>query len=87
MIMRSENICPWCGEPISPDEVLYDFASGENAHVECAVRIIFGSLGHMKRRLAHIRGERDDPPGLSKRQAANAAYMFLKAAYSARFRN
>jgi hypothetical protein len=87
MTPHGEEACPWCGDPLLPGQVLYDFASGRNADIECAVRIIFGSLGEMERRYAYRRGPGQDPPGLSRREAACAAYRFLKVTCSARLRN
>ncbi len=43
-------------------------------HVECNFRAIAGSVGHQKRRCSCFGGEEDDPPGLSKREAARAAW-------------
>lgn len=43
-------------------------------HVECYFRETVGSVGHLTRRCRCFGGDYDDPPGMTKRQAAVAAY-------------
>lgn len=43
-------------------------------HVECLFRETVGSVGHLTHRCTCYGGDFDDPPGMTKRQAAAAAY-------------
>lgn len=45
-------------------------------HRECFFRSIFGSVGHQKKKCSCFGGTEEDPPGMSKRQAAIAAFDF-----------
>lgn len=50
-------------------------------HHECAARLVLGSLGHLQGKCSCFnRGSEseDDPPGLTKRQAAKAAFDFAR---------
>jgi hypothetical protein len=49
-------------------------------HYECAVRIVIGSVAHIERRCScFVDGsEDDDPPGLSKRDAARMAHAAFR---------
>lgn len=42
-------------------------------HLECHLRTVLGSAGHIERRCTCFGGEDEDPPGLTKREAAHAA--------------
>lgn len=42
-------------------------------HLECQLRNIFGSVGHIEGRCSCAGGDEEDPPGLSRREAARAA--------------
>lgn len=50
-------------------------------HLECFLRGILGSVGHLQRRCSCYGGQDEDPPNLSKRDAARAAVLaFLERA-------
>jgi hypothetical protein len=69
--------CSWCDEPIAADACGY-FYSGPTppaVHVECFVRQVIGSVAHQQRRCTCYGGHDEDPPGLSKRDAARLAYL------------
>ena len=75
-------LCLWCGESISGDEfdnarrVEYHSADEHRIrylHYECGLRSVIGSLAHIQGRCSCYGGSEDDPPGMSKRQAARAA--------------
>lgn len=71
--------CGHCHEPIR---------AGESAevlmplHIECAARLAIGSLAHVLRRCScYIPGATEgDPPGVSKRNAARAAFAVHRIA-------
>lgn len=74
--------CLWCGEEISGEELLnassvaYLTAEGHQTryfHHECGFRTAMGSLAHMQQRCSCYGGTEDDPPEMTKRQAARAA--------------
>lgn len=75
--------CPWCVEPIAPNDNIHRMASGQPWHMECFARSVLGSVAHLRRRCdCYIPGSTEgDPPGLTTREAA------LAAVEEARFRN
>jgi hypothetical protein len=79
--------CCHCGEPIGPGDERYDFARGPSAHLECAIRMLFGSLGHQQRACPCYGGHREDPPGLTTRRAAQAALAYFMAQQTNPVRN
>ena len=60
--------CDWCSEPIEGRSLL------PNMHRECAFRAVAGSAAHQLRECSCYGGEREDPPGLTKREAARLAF-------------
>lgn len=71
-------ICQWCEEPIDSDRELPPHLAAIAMHRECAWRAACGSLAHLQRKCrCFVRGsEEGDPPGLTKREAAKAAWEF-----------
>jgi hypothetical protein len=67
--------CLWCAEVILADETGVIYSNGPAAHIECFLRQTFGSVGHQLGLCScpGNAGIMDDPPGLSRRQAALAA--------------
>lgn len=59
--------CEWCDEALAPEEI------EEGCHRECHVRQIVGSIGHQLGFCSCAGGTFEDPPELSKRDAARAA--------------
>jgi len=53
-------------------------ASQRPQHRECFLRGILGSVGHQQGRCACFGGTEEDPPGMSKREAAIAAVAHAK---------
>lgn len=43
-------------------------------HRECLARILVGSVGHQQKKCSCYGGIEEDPPGMDKREAAQAAY-------------
>lgn len=66
--------CVWCDEPILPAERRTGLV-----HFECGLRSAVGSVGHQKKACSCYGGTMEDPPGLTRRQAAIAAeeYFYL----------
>lgn len=48
-------------------------AVGRPVHRECVIRSIVGSVGHQEGRCSCFGGTEEDPPGMTKREAARAA--------------
>ncbi len=77
--------CDWCDEPIVEGDVgmvmdRLDLVSTTDSywHIECLMRSIVGSLGHQKKTCSCHGGNEEDPPELSAREAAKAAYQYFK---------
>jgi hypothetical protein len=70
--------CPWCGEPVLSGEEHPSFAAP--THAECAMRSASGSVAHILKRCSCFEkgSTLDDPPGLTKREAARAAFALLR---------
>lgn len=69
--------CMRCGELVNPGEqVQYYPGRPEPLHHACYMRPITGSVAHLERRCAcYIEGASEgDDPGLTRRQAAEAAF-------------
>jgi hypothetical protein len=68
--------CAWCGEVILEGEATAIKLVGcdHRFHRECMLRSIVGSVAHQTRRCSCYGGTEDDPPGLTKREAARKAF-------------
>lgn len=64
--------CLLCGEAIAPGDT-GTMRAGEATHHECALRLVIGSVGHLRGRCSCYGGNEEDPPGMTFRQAALAA--------------
>lgn len=70
--------CIYCEEPIDEGAVAFQYANGPWSHRACSIRMLIGSVGHQLGRCYCYGGTEEDPPGLTRRQAAEqAALMFL----------
>jgi hypothetical protein len=75
--------CCWCDEEIKDGEIgfvmdCYDSDGVKDTyyHRECLMRTILGSVGHQAGRCSCHGGEDcGDPPDMTKREAAQAAWM------------
>jgi len=67
--------CFFCEEPIEEWDALYRFADGLATHRNCFLRQVVGSVAHqMQTCSCYVKGSTlGDPPGMTKRQAADAA--------------
>jgi len=68
------TVCRRCGEPVlATDKRSPATLDGRPLHWECGLRIVVGSVGHLQRRCSCYGGSDEDPEGMTKRQAAQAA--------------
>ena len=73
------TICDYCDEEVLIDEVTEQRLNGKPAHQECMLRAVAGSAAHMLRECSCYGGTREDPPGMTKRQAAKLALDTYRA--------
>lgn len=78
--------CAFCEEPIEIGDrgcTIPHLGEGGVAekpyHFECHMRVAVGSLGHLRGRCSCYGGTEHDPPGMTLRQAARAAFHFWQA--------
>jgi hypothetical protein len=64
--------CLLCEEAIAEDDI-GTIRAGQVIHYECQMRSVIGSVGHQLRRCSCFGGTEEDPPGMTRRQAAQAA--------------
>jgi hypothetical protein len=67
----SIGICGWCAEEVHRDHQNENYRVP--MHYFCGIRAVVGSIGHMKQECSCFGGTNEDPPGLSKREAARVA--------------
>jgi hypothetical protein len=81
-IMTTPEPCPYCGEPVAPGEARaiavvglagVPGTSSLAIHRECLLRQFVGSVGHQLGTCSCHGGTADDPPGMTRREAAIAA--------------
>lgn len=77
--------CLHCAEPVLPTDrhelsVTLDPKGGlieeRKVHWECAARAVLGSVGHQKGECSCHGGTAEDPPGMTRREAAQAALKY-----------
>lgn len=69
--MRSPFECLWCEELVLPDDLVHSLIP--NFHYACALRTVIGSIGHLRGTCScYVKDgtAKEDPPGLTRRQAA-----------------
>lgn len=72
--------CIWCDERVDAGQSDPRHTSNEPIHRECFVRMVTGSLGHHMRRCQCVVKDGtavEDPPGMSTREAAKLANLYL----------
>lgn len=77
--------CGWCEEPVQPEsvaEMVSHWDGTEGAlrpwHRECRVRSVLGGVNHLQGRCTCCGGtEPPDPPELTRREAALAAFRHV----------
>lgn len=77
--------CLWCTEAIAATDrgVTMPYLSETGAvvvyiHIECHVRSVVGSIGHLRGECSCYGGTAEDPPGVSRRQAALEAAVLAE---------
>lgn len=72
--------CIHCEEKIEANDSGYIYANGPVAHRNCFMRQITGSVAHIEGRCScYVAGATcTDPPGMTKRQAADAAVALYR---------
>ena len=82
------QICFWCEESIGESDrgflvphASWKYMAGQekippvqSIHLECMIRMTVGSLGHLRKTCSCYGGNEEDPPNMTKREAAIAAY-------------
>lgn len=74
--------CQYCGEPITTQSMPMPHYDGKQFymheyHYECYMRMIVGGLNHLKKTCKCAGGsDTPDPPEMTKRQAALAAFDY-----------
>lgn len=72
--------CLWCEEHIEETDTGWGQSTdGPWAHLECFMRQMLGSVGHQLHVCRCYGGPYEDPPGLSTRDAARAAWEQAQA--------
>ena len=81
-------ICLWCDEPITADDsgIGVPHFDGDSAdiryhHVECWMRSVLGSVGHQLKLCSCYGGPYEDPPTMTRREAARAAWENARNAF------
>mgnify|MGYP001613571788 CR=1 FL=1 len=76
----SNATCYRCGEQIGSDDsgalsvvASVDVVERLAEHRECFLRAVVGSVGHLQQKCSCFGGIQEDPPDMTKRQAAQAA--------------
>jgi hypothetical protein len=65
--------CILCEEPIEPGDIGTINIAGQVAYHACSIRAVIGSVGHQLGKCSCFGGAEEDPPGMSRREAALAA--------------
>lgn len=67
------ELCLWCYEAIAAGDMGTLNQFHQIHHYECLLRAMVGSVGHQERRCSCHGGTEEDPPGMTRREAALAA--------------
>lgn len=70
----SNPICTYCEEPITAMDRL---GTTPTEHHECLMRMVVGSISHQLKKCACYGGAWEDPPELTKREAARLALDYF----------
>jgi hypothetical protein len=81
--MESERLCAWCEEVVEPKDQHPAFCS-QPMHLACGFRVVAGSVAHIEKRCGcFVPGsDENDPPKMSKREAAEYALAVWRMAYA-----
>jgi hypothetical protein len=75
------QLCLYCDEAIvegDEGQMVFSFDGAKPVHRECLVRQVVGSIGHQLKRCSCYGGNEEDPPGMTRRQAAIAACKYFE---------
>ncbi len=75
------EICLHCDEKIGEDdegEMIFTSTGERPIHRECLLRTVIGSVGHQKKTCSCYGGSEEDPPNVTKREAAIAAVSYFE---------
>ena len=81
--MRPPFRCLWCDELVMPGDLMHSLLSGY--HYACALRTALGSIGHVHGTCSCYVTDgthEDDPPGLTKRQAARMVADYVNCQHT-----
>lgn len=77
--------CSWCGEGFTDDDngvgtpgLEEDGVHLSYHHQECFLRMVLGSVGHQQHRCSCYGGTDEDPPEMTRREAARAAVAYWR---------
>lgn len=65
--------CLHCEEVIAAGDTGTVNGAGQITHYACSMRMVVGSVGHQRGRCSCHGGTEEDPPGMTRKQAAQAA--------------
>lgn len=65
--------CLYCKELVELGDRGLVNVIGQTFHLECQVRMIVGSVGHQMKQCYCYGGSQEDPPNMTRREAAKAA--------------
>lgn len=77
--MRPPFRCLWCEEMVISGDIMHSLLAGY--HYACALRAAIGSIGHVQGTCSCYMKDgtaEDDPPGLTKRQAARLVADYVR---------
>lgn len=69
--------CVYCDEPLLPHEERAPYQP--HYHYECGVRCAVGSVAHQRGQCSCYGGSEEDPPEMTRREAAIAAAQHFHA--------
>lgn len=78
---QGKLFCQWCEEPVTRREVRFSAvvnSAGQVTHFDCSLRSAIGSVGHQMKRCSCYGGTEEDPPGMTRREAARAAAQYFR---------
>lgn len=89
-------VCYLCEEPVTKSDKLRraldmrgkDMIASDwhdRIHIECEVRSIVGSVGHQQEKCSCFGGTEEDPPDMTQREGAWAAYELFHRETSKRY--
>jgi len=73
--------CSWCEDKFEAEDqgISIPGITTIHYHLDCFLRTVVGSTGHQRRLCSCYGGNEEDPDGLTKREAAQAAANYFRA--------